>query len=129
MNKVILIGNLGKEPTLAKIGTGKSVSNFTLATNEVYVKGDDKKEVTYWHNIVVFGSQADACAKMLTKGDRVAVFGKVTYRTYEKDGERKYITEIVADNVEFQVYNRDLPTPEDFKPDATGKQTKDDLPF
>ena len=94
MNIVHLIGNLGKEPTMRQAGDN-NVTSFSLAT-----KGW-KEGQTDWHNINVWGKQAESCKKWLDKGSQVAITGRIQYRSYEKDGEKKYITEIVADRVEF----------------------------
>ena len=132
MNRVTLIGNLGKDPTLAKTGSGKSVSNFSLATSESYVRLEGEKVTnTEWHNIVAFGGTADACAKILRKGDKAAVEGRITTRSYDdKDGNKRYVTEVIASNVEFLIVGKkaeDMPQPEDYKP--TAEHLSDDLPF
>lgn len=102
MNKVILIGNLGRDPELHYTQSGSSVANFTLATNEKFLKDGELQEHTEWHNIVVWGKQAEACNKYIKKGNHIAVDGKITYRSYEdKEGNKRYITEIIANRVEF----------------------------
>ena len=93
MNIVHLIGNLGKEPEMRAVGD-KSVTSFSLAT-----KGYN--DATDWHNINVWGKQAESCKKYLDKGSQVAVTGRIQYRSYEKDGATRYVTDIVADRVEF----------------------------
>ena len=101
-NKVLLIGNLGKDPQVSFGQSGAARANFSIATSESWTDGaGEKKERTDWHNIVVFGKQAEACGKYLTKGKMVHVEGRIQNRSYEKDGQTKYITEIVANHVTF----------------------------
>lgn len=101
MNRVTLIGNLGKNPELRN--TGKtSVVNFSVATTERFTDSEGKPQrSTQWHNVVAFGAQADAIAKHLQKGSKVAIEGRLQTRNYEKDGVKKYVTEVVASDVEF----------------------------
>lgn len=95
MNNVTLVGNLGADPELRETGSGKSVTSFRIATSEY----GDKTE---WHSIVVWGNQAESCAQYLSKGSKVAVNGRLQTRQWEdKDGNTRYTTEIVANNVEF----------------------------
>lgn len=101
MNKAILIGNLGKDPEVRFSGAGNAVCKFPLATSSAYTKDGEKVEETTWHNIVVFGPQGETCGKYITKGRQVCVEGEIRNRSYEKDGETKYITEVVANRVEF----------------------------
>ena len=100
MNRAILIGRLTKDPDLNTTQSGISVCKFTIAVNRPY-KAEDGKEQADFLNIVVWRALADNCHKYLFKGSQCAVVGSIQTRTYEKDGEKKYITEIVADNVEF----------------------------
>lgn len=95
INKVILVGNLGKDPELKTTQGGKSVATFSLATSF----GADK--VTEWHNIVVWEKLADNVARFLHKGSKVFVEGRLQTRSYEKDGVKRYMTEIVANDVKF----------------------------
>lgn len=100
MNKWIGIGRLVRDPELNTTQNGISVCKFTLAVNRPY-KAEDGKEQADYLSVVVWRTQAENCHKYLTKGSQCAVVGSIQTRTYEKDGEKKYITEIVADNVEF----------------------------
>ena len=100
MNKAILIGRLTRDPELNKTNTDLSVCKFTLAVNRNF-KDKDGNEQTDFIPIVVWRTQAENCAKYLKKGSQCAVTGTIQTRSYDKDGEKKYITEIVADNVEF----------------------------
>jgi single-strand DNA-binding protein len=98
VNKVILIGNLGKDPEIRRLDNGRSVANFSLATSESYKnKNGEKVTTTEWHNIVLWSPLAEIAEKYLRKGNQVYIEGKVTTRSYDdKDGNKKYITEIVA---------------------------------
>jgi len=100
MNKAILIGRLVKNPELTKTNTDLSVCKFTLAINRNF-KDKDGNEQTDFIPIVAWRKQAENCAKYLKKGSQCAVTGTIQTRSYDKDGEKRYITEIVADNVEF----------------------------
>ncbi len=100
INKVILVGRLGKDPILRNTASGVAVATFSMATSESYK--DDKGEwqdKAEWHNIVVWRERAESVAKYLKKGSLVYVEGKMTTRTYEQEGQTKYITEIVANTV------------------------------
>lgn len=100
VNKVILIGNLGKDPEVFSFETGVKKVTFSLATTEIYRNKDGQDvEQTEWHNIVVWRSLADIAEKFLRKGSQVYIEGRIRYRTYEKDGQKKYITDIEADNI------------------------------
>ena len=97
LNKVMLIGRLGRDPECKITQSGKSVCSFTLATDTGY--GDNKK--TDWHNITVFDKAADNCAKFLRKGSPVYVEGRISYDAYEKDGIKHTTTKIIANTVLF----------------------------
>ncbi|MBU3713747.1 MAG: single-stranded DNA-binding protein [Ferruginibacter sp.] len=95
-NKVQLIGNLGKDPEVKKIDSGKKLAKFSVATNEVYTnsKGEKVKE-TQWHNIIAWGKVADVAEKYLNKGSEVALEGKLVTKDYlDKEGNKRYFTEI-----------------------------------
>lgn len=97
-NKVQLIGNLGVTPEIINLESGKKLAKFTLATNESYktAKGETIKE-TQWHNMVAWGKTAELVEKYLTKGNEIAIEGKLTSRSYEdKAGVKKYVTEVVV---------------------------------
>lgn len=93
MNKVIMIGRVTKDVEVKATPNGKSVTMFTLAVDDGH--GENKR--TYFPNIVVWGKTAEVCGKYLHKGSKVAVSGKLTTRSYEKDGHKVYVTEVVAD--------------------------------
>jgi single-strand DNA-binding protein len=101
VNKVILVGRLGKDPEIRNLENGASVANFTMATSETYKDKTtgDRKEVTEWHNIVLWRGLADIAAKYLHKGDMIYVEGKLRTRSWEKEGVTRYTTEIVGDNM------------------------------
>ncbi|MBL4747102.1 MAG: single-stranded DNA-binding protein [Flavobacteriaceae bacterium] len=100
-NKVQLIGNLGNDPEIITLESGKKIAKFSLATNESYKDSEGQKQtITDWHNIIAWGKTADIIEKFLTKGKEVAVEGKLTNRSYEtKEGEKRYITEVVINEV------------------------------
>lgn len=100
-NKVLLIGNLGQDPEIKTLESGKKVAHFTLATNESFKNSEGQKvEETTWHNIVAWNSLADTASRFLKKGREVAVEGKLVYRSYEdKKGVTKNITEIVLNDL------------------------------
>ncbi len=101
MNKVILLGNLTKDPDLTTTTSGLSVAKFTLAVARKFKNAQGEKEVDFL-NVVVWRTLADNCGKYLKKGSKCSVVGTVQNRSYEaKDGTKRYITEIVAEEVEF----------------------------
>jgi single-strand DNA-binding protein len=100
-NKVQLIGNLGNNPEIITLESGKKVAKFSIATNENYKNAQGEKVTdTQWHNIVAWNKTAEIIEKYLEKGNEVAVEGKLTSRTYEtKEGDKRYITEVVCNEV------------------------------
>jgi single-strand DNA-binding protein len=101
VNKVILIGNLGKDPEVKYLESKVPVANFTLATNSTWKDKDgSKKEHTEWHNIVLWRGLAELSEKYLHKGDKVYIEGRLKTRSWEdKDNVKRYTTEIVAENM------------------------------
>lgn len=94
-NSVQLIGRLGNDPEVRSFDSGKQMTSFSLATNETYYNNKGEKVTdTQWHNIVVWGKKVDVVQNYLSKGSEIALEGKLINRSYEKDGERKYVTEI-----------------------------------
>lgn len=151
LNKVQLIGRLGKDPEVRNLDNGNTVANFSMATSEKYKdKGSgETKENTTWHNIVTWNNTAKVAGKYLHKGDLVYVEGKITTRSWEKDGVTKYITEIVVFNLVMlgrrdnssggesreetrarvdQQYKNDISGEPEYKPSGDTGST-DDLPF
>jgi single-strand DNA-binding protein len=102
INKAIIFGNLTRDPEVRALPSGMNVASFGIATNRVYKDRDGKKqEQTDFHNISVFGRQADTVKQYLHKGDSVYVEGRIQTRSWEKDGQKQYRTEIVAERVQF----------------------------
>ena len=139
INKVILIGHLGKDPELRSLEGGVSVTSFPLATSETFNKDGQKVEQTEWHNIVMWRGLAELATKFLQKGKLVYIEGKLRTRSFEdKGGIKKYTTEVVAEN--FTMLGRKS----DFEVDGIPRQSvkepanndnfssnpaEDDLPF
>jgi single-strand DNA-binding protein len=100
-NKVQLIGHVGQEPEIKTFDGGKKVANITIATNENYTNSKGEKvENTEWHRITAWGKVADIIEKYVIKGKEIAIEGKLTHRSYDdKDGNKRYITEIVASDL------------------------------
>jgi single-strand DNA-binding protein len=108
VNKVILIGNLGKDPEVKYTPSGVQIAKFSLATSERVKKGDNWEEKTDWHNIVLFSRQAEYAKEYLKKGMTVFVDGKISTRTWDdENGVRKYITEIIGNVVKNLSVKRD----------------------
>lgn len=143
VNKVILVGRLGKDPEVRNLENGAAVANFTMATSETYkdrVTGE-KKEITDWHNIVLWRGLAEIAQKYLHKGDMVYIEGKMRTRSWEKDGVTRYTTEVIGDNMTMLStqrsggggsnyseggYSGTAKSQENFAADTSGT---DDLPF
>ena len=102
MNRVMLLGNLGADPEL-RFGNGPdtAVLKLRLATTESYFdkKSNERKERTDWHNVVIFGKRGEALQKILSKGSTILVEGRLQTSSYEKNGEKRYITDVIATNV------------------------------
>ena len=101
LNRVLLLGNLGADPELRMTNSGQAVLKMRLATSESYVdRNRQRQERTEWHNVVVWGKRAEALGKFLTKGTRLFVEGGLRTSSYEdRDGNKRYRTEVVASNV------------------------------
>ena len=99
INKVILVGNVGKDPEIRHLDSGVSVATFTLATSETYLaKNGDKVTSTEWHNIVLWRGLADVAEKYVKKGKQLYIEGRIRSRSYEdKEGMKRYVTEIYGD--------------------------------
>lgn len=123
INKVILVGHLGKDPEIRHLEGNVTVASFPLATSETYNKDGRKMEQTEWHNIVMWRGLAEVAAKYLFKGKLVYIEGKLRTRNYEdKEGIRRYTTEIVAEN--FTLLGRRS----DFEPTGTGSSGAEQAP-
>lgn len=148
INRVILIGNLGKDPEIRNLEGGVKKANFTLATTETYRgKDGERQEHTEWHNIVLWRGLADIAESYLKKGNTVYIEGKIRNREYmDKENNKRYITEIIADNMIMLGGRRDQGAgngqdyPQAQKqaagqkqeitaPDDISTETGDDLPF
>ncbi len=103
LNKAIIIGNLTRDPEMRALPSGQKVSSFSVATNRTWKDKDgNKQEGTEYHNVVVFGKQAETCNQYLKKGQNVLVEGRMQTRSWDAgDGTKKYKTEVVADRVQF----------------------------
>lgn len=125
LNKVMLIGHVGKDPELKFLPGGQAVTTFSLATSRQWKDKDgNKKEDTQWHNIKCWGKQAETAQKYLKKGKQIYVEGRIETREYERDGQKKYYTEIVMFDFKF-LGKRDEAEPA-MQPAGGGG---DDLPF
>lgn len=100
-NKVQLIGNVGQEPTITTLESGKKVARLSLATNENYKNGKGEKQTdTNWHTAIAWGKTADIIEKYVTKGKEIAVEGKLSTRSYDdKEGNKRYVTEVVINEI------------------------------
>ncbi len=103
VNIAIVSGNLGRDPEVRFTQSGRAVANFSIATNESWVGQDgNRQERTEWHNIVVWGKQAESCGQYLAKGRQVLVHGRIQTRKWtDQNGQDRYTTEIVAQRVQF----------------------------
>jgi single-strand DNA-binding protein len=102
LNKAMIYGNLTRDPEMKALPSGMQVCSMSIATNRVYNDRDGKRqESTDYHNVVVFGKQAESSAKYLTKGSGVYIEGRLQTRSWDKDGQKQYRTEVVADRVQF----------------------------
>ncbi|MES2875632.1 MAG: single-stranded DNA-binding protein [Bacteroidota bacterium] len=129
INKVILVGHLGKDPEVRHLEGNVTVASFPLATSETYNKDGRKIEQTEWHNIVMWRGLADVASKYLQKGKLVYIEGKLRTRSFEdKEGHKKYTTEIVAENFTMLGRKSDFDNghPESHPPTA---KTEEDQPM
>ena len=100
-NSVQLIGHVGQLPEIKNLEGEKKLANISIATNEVYYKENgDKVEQTQWHRVTAWGKTADIIERFVTKGKEIAIEGKLTHRSYDdKDGNKRFITEVVANEI------------------------------
>lgn len=144
VNKAILIGNLGKDPEVRRLENGTVVASFTLATSETYTDRatGERREVTDWHNIVLWRGLAEVAEKYARKGHKVYIEGKIKTRSWnDKDGNVRYTTEILADEMTLLTPRSENPAPQNTAPpypvnppnDPSPMNLKsdyeDDLPF
>ena len=105
VNKVILVGRLGRDPEVRRTAAGTAVTDFSLATDRVWTKGGEKQSETEWHRIVAWDRLAEICGEYLKKGKLVAVEGRLQLRKYEdKNGQKKTFAEVVASNMQMLDY-------------------------
>jgi len=137
INKVILVGHLGKDPEVRHLEGGVAVASFPLATSETFNKDGRKVEQTEWHNIVMWRGLAEVAAKFLQKGKLVYIEGKIRTRSFEdREGIKKYTTEIVAENFtmlgrksDFEETNPRAGIKSDSEVTDFGAAADDDFPF
>ena len=139
INKAILIGNLGKDPELRYTPGGQAVASFSLATSEKWRDKDGvMQDRTEWHNIVVWGRQAEIAKEYLAKGRQVYIEGRIQNRSWEdKDGNKRYTTEIIAQRMQFLGAREQVPTgaasgaeaPPEAPPAGDLSGEDEDLPF
>ena len=135
VNKVILVGNLGKDPEVKYLDSGVAVANFSLATTENYKnKEGERVSQTEWHNIVLWRGLAEVAEKWLKKGSSVYIEGKIKTRKWEdKDGNTRYNTEILADNMTMLGGKSNADSTSTASSESTtsksSEDTADDLPF
>ena len=136
VNKAILVGNLGKDPEIRTLDSGAKVATFPLATTETYKDRDgNRQENTEWHNVVLWRGLADVAERFLKKGNSVYVEGRIKTRSWDdKDGNKRYTTEIVGDNMTMlggrQGGGSSDPGPSQVnEPAAPAASPDDDLPF
>jgi single-strand DNA-binding protein len=130
LNKVLLIGHLGKDPELKYTPNGTAVCNFSLASSDSY-KGDDGNWVdrTEWHNIVVWRKLAEICGQYLKKGSKIYMEGKLTTESYEKDGSKRYITKVVMSDMVMLDKKGEGGASTETDDAVKEKAASDDLPF
>ncbi|NTW98349.1 MAG: single-stranded DNA-binding protein [Geobacteraceae bacterium] len=136
LNKVMLIGHLGNDPERRETASGQSVCNFTVATSESFKdSAGELQERTEWHRIVVWGKLADICSQYLKKGAKVYIEGKLQTRSWEKDVQKQYTTEIICNEMQMLGSKGDGQAQQHSAPAATRQESarqdpdKDDLPF
>lgn len=103
INKAIIAGNVTRDPELRALPSGVKITTFSVATNRFWKDAatGERKEMAEYHNVVVFGRQAENCAQYVKKGSQVCLEGRIQTRSWEQDGQKKYRTEIIAENVQF----------------------------
>lgn len=124
INTVHLVGRLGRDPEMRTTASGMAIASLSVATDRW--KKDEGK-VTDWHRVKAFGRQAESISRYLSKGSEVAVVGRLETSSYDKDGERRYVTEVIADRVAF-IGGRSDRAPQQPAPSG-GYDDSDDIPF
>lgn len=99
-NRVQLIGNVGNDPEIKTLENGRKLAHVTIATNDKYTNDKGEKvEQTEWHRVTAWGKTAEIIEKYVVKGKEVAIEGKLTHRSYDKNGEKRYVTEVVVNEI------------------------------
>ena len=133
LNKVMIIGNLGRDPEMRYTSSGRPVTSFSVATNRVSVTPEgERRQFTEWFNVVAWGNLAETCNQYLRKGSRVYIEGRLQTRSWESaDGQRRFRTEVVANTVLFLDRAQAAPVAEESAPTEGGgdQVDPDDLPF
>lgn len=137
-----MVGRLGKDPEVRHLESGATVANFSMATTETYKDKTtgDRKEITEWHNVVLWRGLADVASKYLHKGDMVYIEGRLRTRSWEKDNVTRYTTEIVGDNMVMLTPKSSGSSTSDYSPSSASSEqggntdykpsdSSDDLPF
>jgi single-strand DNA-binding protein len=128
LNKVLLMGNLTRDPDVRYTPSGTAVSSFSLAINRRYRQGDETKEEVCYVDITTFGAQAEAVGEYLTKGSLALIDGRLRWHQWEKDGSRHSKLDVVADRVQF-LSRREAHAPADDGPGADADLDDSDIPF
>ena len=137
MNKIIVIGNLGRDPEMRYLDSGQSVTSFSIATNRRFTVGGEQREETDWFNVSAWGRLSELCNQYLTKGQQVYVEGRLHLRSFEgRDGQTRWVNEISLTDVQFLSRSPGAgnePPPYDNDPDTMDPgpvgDDVDDLPF
>lgn len=132
VNKVILVGRLGKDPEVRYTTSGTAVANFSLATNRAYTnkQTNEKVEETEWHRIVAFGRTGEVCGEYLHKGSQVYIEGRLQTREWEdKEGNKRWSTEVIAETMQMLGSKADRPPDTPEAPNPFDKPPEDDVPF
>ena len=132
LNKAIIIGNLTRDPETKALPSGVSVTSFSLATNNTYNDKDgNKQEDVEYHNVVVFGKQAESAGQYLKKGQSALIEGRIQTRSWEQDGVKKYRTEVIADRVQFgaKAGNATAPTQTDAPPTQVAPEESSQIEY
>jgi single-strand DNA-binding protein len=127
MNRVMLIGRLGKDPELRYTPSGTPLAKFTLATDRR--KHNGEKQPPDWHRIIAWNRLAEICGQYLFKGKQVMIEGRIEYDSYEKDGVKHYTTDIIAENMEMMGSPGDSNFGQYREPSRLEKNNEDDIPF
>lgn len=134
LNKVMLIGNVGREPEFKSTPNGTAIVNLPLATTEKWTdKQGQKQERTEWHRVTLYNRLAEIAGQYVQKGSKLYIEGKIVTNSYEKDGEKRYSTEIIANSMQFlsssqQSQQAPKPAPQ-HQPSAQPDPFDDDIPF